>query len=76
MKKLITLFIFVCCMGDTCGGQSECEETFSVTSGELKLTFMVGTDDRLYQLGFGDAAAEVVPSAKMPSRERISSTIW
>lgn len=30
---------------------------------------MVATDDRLYQLGFGDAAREIEPPAKMPSRE-------
>ena len=71
MKKLITLFIFVCCMGGMRAADNpNVKKLFSVTSGELKLTFMVGTDDRLYQLGFGDAAAEVVPSAKMPSRER------
>ena len=71
MKKLITLFIFVCCMGGIRAADNpNVKKLFSVTSGELKLTFMVGTDDRLYQLGFGDAAAEVVPSAKMPSRER------
>lgn len=71
MKKLIVLFIFVCCMGGMRAADNpNVKKLFSVTSGELKLTFMVGTDDRLYQLGFGDAAVEVVPPAKMPSRER------
>ena len=71
MKKLIVLFIFVCCMGGMrAANNPNVKKLFSVTSGELKLTFMVGTDDRLYQLGFGDAAVEVVPPAKMPSRER------
>lgn len=71
MKRLVTLFILVCCMGAMRAADNpNVKKMFSVTSGELKLTFMVGTDDRLYQLGFGDAAVEVAPPAKMPSRER------
>ena len=46
------------------------KKIFSVTSGELKLTFMVGADNRLYQLGFGDVDAKIEVPAKMPSRER------
>lgn len=40
MKKLITLFIFVCCMGgDARGGQSECEETFFSNLRRVEVNF-------------------------------------
>ena len=45
------------------------KERFEVVSGELKLSFMVGTDNRLYQLGFGNVADSVRVPKKMPSRE-------
>lgn len=71
MHKITTLLIFLCC---TClmraADNPNVKKIFSVTSGELKLTFMVGADNRLYQLGFGDADAKVETPAKMPSRER------
>ena len=35
------------------------KKIFSVTSGELKLTFMFGANNRLYQLGFGDVDAKI-----------------
>ena len=45
------------------------KEMFEVVSGELKLSFMVGDDKRLYQLGFGNVADSVRVPKKMPSRE-------
>ena len=70
MKNLFLISLFLCC---TCllraADNPNVKKLFTVTSGELKLSFMVGSDDRLYQLGFGDAATEVTPPAKMPSRE-------
>ncbi len=71
MHKITTLLIFLCC---TClmraADNPNVKKIFSVTSGELKLTFMVGADNRLYQLGFGDVDAKIEVPAKMPSRER------
>lgn len=70
MKNLFLISIFLCC---AClmraADNPNVKKLFAVTSGELKLSFMVGSDNRLYQLGFGDAAVEVAPPAKMPSRE-------
>lgn len=70
MKNFILIPLFLCCtfLGRA-ADNSYMKKLFTITSGELKLTFMVGTDDRLYQLGFGDAAQEVILPAKMPSRE-------
>lgn len=45
------------------------KERFEVVSGELKLTFMVGDDGRLYQLGFGNVADSVRIPKKKPFRE-------
>lgn len=70
MKNLFLISLFLCCTCLTRAADNpNVKELFAVTSGELKLTFMVGSDNRLYQLGFGDAAIEVTPPAKMPSRE-------
>lgn len=71
MKKNIILYLFLCCLCTMRAAENpNVKKLFAVTSGELKLTFMVGADDRLYQLGFGDATAEVEVPARMPSRER------
>lgn len=70
MKNLFLISLFLCCTCLTRAADNpNVKKFFTVTSGELKLTFMVGSDDRLYQLGFGDAATEVTAPAKMPSRE-------
>lgn len=45
------------------------KKIFAITSGELRLLFMVGADNRLYQLAFGDADLEVMPPSRMLSRE-------
>lgn len=70
MKTLFLIPLLLCC---TCltraADHPYVKKLFAVTSGELKLSFMVGADNRLYQLGFGDASREVPPPAKMPSRE-------
>lgn len=71
MKKHFLLYFFLCCVHWVSAADNpNVKTTFSITSGELKLSFMVGTDNRLYQLGFGDAAEVITPPEKMPSRER------
>ena len=70
MKNILTTCLFLCLLLTVHAADNpNVKKLFTVTSGELKLTFMVGTDNRLYQLGFGDAAREVEPPAKIPSRE-------
>lgn len=46
------------------------KEVFDIKAGDLKLTLMVGNDNRLYQLHFGDAGKQVAVPEKMPSREQ------
>ena len=46
------------------------KEVFDIKAGDLKLTLMVGSDNRLYQLHFGDADKQVAVPEKMPSREQ------
>ena len=70
MKNILTTCLFLCLLlTGHAADNPNVKKLFTVTSGELKLTFLVATDDRLYQLGFGDAAREIEPPAKMPSRE-------
>ncbi len=70
MKKIFLLFLFVCnVMWLRAMEPSFVKEIFTVVSGELKLTFMVGNDLRLYQLGFGNVVEPVHIPEKMPSRE-------
>lgn len=69
MKKILTCLFLCCLLAARAADNPNVKKLFNVTSGELKLSFMVGTDDRLYQLAFGDASREVTPPAKMPSRE-------
>ena len=74
MKLRILIALLFCCFVGGMYASAEQEPSyvkkrFSVVSGELKWTFMVGNDDRLYQLGFGDADREISLPAKMPSRE-------
>lgn len=45
------------------------KKIFEITSGELKLTLMVGNDDRLYQLYFGNADTSIIIPQKLPTRE-------
>lgn len=46
------------------------KQVIEIVSGDLKLTLMVGSDNRLYQLGFGDAEKQVPVPEKLPSREQ------
>lgn len=72
MKKYLCLFfLFSLCSPFTRAADDNpiAGQLFNVTSGDLKLSFMVGTDGRLYQLAFGDASKEAAVPAKMPSRE-------
>ena len=43
--------------------------TIEIVADNLKLTLMVGDDNRLYQLGFGDADKTVAIPDKTPARE-------
>ena len=72
MKTKLSVLLLLCCctLRFHAADKSPARKLFDITSGELKLTLMVGTDNRLYQLGFGDAAREVPMPSKMPSRER------
>lgn len=70
MKHLIYIvLLFLCPLATRAADLPPVKQLFTVTSGELKLTFMVGSDNRLYQLGFGDASRDVPLPAKLPTRE-------
>lgn len=70
MKKFLFLFFFLTNVVGVCAVESSfVKEVFTVVAGELKLTFMVGNDLRLYQLGMGNIADSVRVPGKMPSRE-------
>lgn len=46
------------------------KDKFDIVSGNLKLSLMVGSDNRLYQLFFGDAETVVDVPSKLPAREQ------
>lgn len=46
-------------------------KTIVMVADNLKLTLMVGDDNRLYQLGFGDASKKIEIPDKTPAREKI-----
>lgn len=70
MKQLLSIvLLLLCTLIGRAADDAVVKQRFTVTSGELQLSFMVGADDRLYQLGFGDASREVATPTKMPSRE-------
>lgn len=72
MKKYIYLFFLLSLcplLARAADDNPIAKQLFNVTSGDLKLSFMVGTDGRLYQLAFGDVSKEVTVPVKMPSRE-------
>lgn len=70
-KRIITWVLTpLCWIGSLYAADvSIAKEIFHVVSGELKLTLMVGADNRLYQLGWGDATKDFPIPVKMPSRE-------
>ncbi|WP_300502075.1 alpha-galactosidase [uncultured Duncaniella sp.] len=67
MKKLLGLFLTLIAFGSSAQGIAK--KIIEIPSGDMKLTLMVGEDDRLYQLGFGDSDAEIKVPEKLPSRE-------
>ncbi len=44
-------------------------QLLEIVSGDLKLSLLVGEDNRLYQLAFGDTNREVTIPERLPSRE-------
>lgn len=74
MKKQNYLFVLLCLFlsfytQGQAQNQSVAKQIIKVESGDLKLTLMVGNDDRLYQLGFGAKDKEIAAPTGMPSRE-------
>lgn len=69
--KAIThiLVLFFLCLSAQAQVQEVVKQQIDVTSGDLKLSLMVGNDNRLYQLAFGDIHKEVVLPKTLPSRE-------
>lgn len=68
IKKTVTIFLFLSLMIQAQTG-TIAKKTFDITSGELKLTLIVGNDDRLYQLYFGNKDVNVEIPQKLPTRE-------
>ncbi len=64
----LSILLFVCLIIQA-QDSPVAKKIFSITSGELKLTLMVGNDDRLYQLYFGNADTNVAIPQKLPTRE-------
>lgn len=64
----LSILLFVCLIIQA-QDSPVAKKMFSITSGELKLTLMVGNDDRLYQLYFGNADTNVGIPQKLPARE-------
>lgn len=55
-NKLSILFLIVFCLSVRVQGQEVVKQQIDVVSGNLKLSLMVGSDNRLYQLHFGDVS--------------------
>lgn len=49
---------------------SVAKQVIEIVSGNLKLTLMVGSDNRLYQLGFGDAEKKILLPSVCPLANR------
>lgn len=64
----LSILLFVCLIIQA-QDSPVAKKIFSITSGELKLTLMVGNDDRLYQLYFGNADIKAEIPKKLPTRE-------
>lgn len=70
IRKNIVFFIMLfVCLNTQAQDSPVAKKVFSITSGELKLTLMVGNDDRLYQLYFGNADVSVNIPQRLPTRE-------
>ena len=71
MKRFLLLgtFFLLLFFSSARAADTQIKQLFDVVSGELKITLMVGNDDRLYQLSFGDATKNVNAPAEQPSRE-------
>lgn len=72
-NRICLLVLLSFCMSVHLQGQPQnrqvAKQVINVESGNLKLSLMVGSDDRLYQLGFGALDKEVSLPTRMPSRE-------
>ncbi len=68
-NKLSILFLIVFCLSVRVQGQEVVKQQIDVVSGDLKLSLMVGSDNRLYQLHFGDVSKAVILPKTLPSRE-------
>lgn len=55
--------------GSVYGANNARNRTIEMTADNLKLTLMVGDDNRLYQLGFGDTSKKIEIPDKTPARE-------
>ena len=64
-KSLLTISL----IAGSLGMASAAPKLIEMTADNLKLTLMVGDDNRVYQLGFGDAEKAVAIPAKAPARE-------
>ncbi len=70
MKKVCLIGIWLALCGVARAADSPVvQKVIEIKSGELKLTLMVGTDNRLYQLGFGDATRNIELPQTLPTRE-------
>jgi len=62
----ILLVLCLCVFGQV----HAAEQLIEIPVGSWKLTLMVGSDNRLYQLGCGKASETISVPAKLPSREK------
>lgn len=70
MKRILSILTAVSLgMGMLSAQNDIAKEVFDIKAGDLKLSLMVGSDNRLYQLHFGDTDKKVNIPEKMPSRE-------
>lgn len=73
MKQFCTLLLTMLAALNIAGLRAAddpiCKERFEIASRDLKLTLMVGSDNRLYQLGFGNGATEIKTPDRLPSRQ-------
>ena len=67
MKRILSILTAVSLgMGMLSAQNDIAKEVFDIKAGDLKLSLMVGSDNRLYQLHFGDADKKVNIPEKMP----------
>lgn len=71
MNKLFTLTLSALLLvsGSVRAASDSNRKRIEMVADNLKLTLMVGDDNRLYQLGFGDATKKITMPENMPPRE-------